>query len=355
MNRKDAPTTAFVPESSGEILVLDRSDAELWATCPWAAKAKADGKLLCHSTAANSGNEVHHAISRVIQDHIGSGGGLRAGELRQAMESALRYSRPDVQPDALAGLMPSLWGVADLLSGIHPTNILAFDGGEGEKSGQLSYDVPFGDDTVRLTTEVDLLTATESIEVLDEIDWKTGWKEHTKGSIATSFQFQFHAVVVLTKFPNIRCVRVRVWNTRLRRLTYAVEFTRDDLPKYEARLKMAAYTFMQHRNAENPPTWPAVEKCVICDACAICPLLQGTETLDAAIDPGGYVERMAVLDAALGGMKKVAAALRKKLGHDIVGPTGAAFGWGKPKTDRAPSNKLYVAKPSDEDDEPTDE
>jgi hypothetical protein len=32
-----------------------------------------------------------------------------------------------------------------------------------------------------------------------------------------------------------------------------------------------------------------------------------------------------------------------------VGPSGAAFGWGKPKSDRAPSNKLYVSKGEDDD------
>jgi hypothetical protein len=329
---------SFVDQPDGGLFVADRSTLQHWADCPWQAKAIADGRCRTVGIAAEAGSAVHAAFSAVTIEWIESNGAMSPVDLRQDVEHHLRNSRPDIQPEALAAAMPSLWQWAKLISSIHPGNILGFDGGEEldpPRSGQLAYDIV--DLGVRITGELDLITSTESIEVLDVYDYKTGWKTHDVGDVASSFQFQFYAVLALETYPKVECVRFRVFDTRSNRIIYAVNFLRSRLHDYMVRIRSAIDSMRTHQ--DNPPTWPTLEKCSICPAAALCPVAD-EPLADLAADPPGFVKRMVAVGARLDAMQALAAKHVDATGKDIECGT-IRFGRGKPKANRKPTAELY--------------
>ncbi len=267
------------------------------------------------------------------------------------MESALRSSRPDVQPQVIEAAKYSCYGWGRYLKGKHPENILRYDGGANERSGQLAWDIePLG---LRFTAELDFLTTTQSPEVLEDMDYKSGWKRYYIDTIANRFQFRMHAWLVLNNYPEIQALSVRVWQPRFGGAGYPVLFKRSQMNEFEAQIRHAAGLYKMHRNdlPQLSPTWPAEDKCAICSAAAICPAA-GRPATDIAKDPVGYVEQMHAIDASLAAMRKAAAAHVKATGADIVTQSGLAFGMQKPKSERK-QNSLYSikAKEQSEDDD----
>jgi hypothetical protein len=330
---------SFVDQPDGGLYVVDRSTLQHWADCPWQAKAIADGRCRTVGIAAEAGSAVHPAFSAVTIEWIASQGAMSPVDLRQDVEHHLRNSRPDIQPEALAAAMPSLWQWAKLISSIHPGNILGFDGGEEldpPRSGQLAYDIV--DLGVRITGELDLICSTESLEVLDVYDYKTGWKTHEVGDVASSFQFQFYAVLALETYPKVECVRFKVFDTRANRLTYAVPFTRARKHDYMVRIRSAIESMRTH-NHDNPPTWPVLEKCSICPAAALCPVADEA-IADLAADPPGFVKKMVAVGARLDAMQALAAKYVDASGQDIECGE-LRFGRNKPKSTKKSPATLY--------------
>jgi hypothetical protein len=326
----------FTFDDAPRLMVLDRSTLEAWALCPWQAKAIEEHRVTAWPLLPVIGEEIHQAISRATHTWVDSGGILSPSELRDTVEAELLAARPDVQPEALEGFRASIYAWASHLHKIHPENILGMDGGESRgKSGQLSVD--FNDLGVRVTSELDLLYAGESVELLHEVDWKTGHKIHTAGDVRHSFQFTLHAVLVLEVFPNVQALEVVVWNTRTNRPTYRVEFRRERLGEYRARVRMA----IQARATEydTPTPWPALEKCEQCPAAALCPVAH--EPLrDVRRDPAGAVLQLVALEAKADAIKKLLAGHVDGAGQDIVAE-GVAFGRRKPSS-RKPNATLYA-------------
>ena len=329
---------SFIAPLEDTLFVADRSTLQHWADCPWQAKAIADGRCRTVAIAAEAGSAVHAAFSAVTIEWIESHGALSPVDLRQDVEHHLRNSRPDIQPEALAAAMPSLWQWAKLISSIHPGNILGFDGGEEldpPRSGQLAYDIV--DLGVRITGELDLICSTESLEVLDVYDYKTGCKTHDVGDVASSFQFQFYAVLALETYPKVECVRFKVFDTRANRLTYAVPFTRARKHDYTVRIRSAIESMRTHQ--DNPPVWPTSEKCGICPAAAICPAAD-EPLADLAKDPAGFIGKLVAVEARADAMRKLATAYVDANGADIQAGS-VAFGRAKPKAQRKATAELY--------------
>lgn len=324
-------------------LVLDRSTLERWSTCPWQAKAIEDRRVQTSSNMAAAGEEIHQAISRTIGAWLDSDGMISPSDIRQELEMHLRQSRPDMQPEALAGCMASAWSFSQFLSTIHPGNVLAFDGGEDrERSGQLSMDLEgIG---VRVTSELDLLYAGDSIELLHEVDWKTGWKHHSASDVAHSFQFQLHADLVFTKYPAVNGLEVVVWDTRSNRRTYRVTFDRKRMGDFRSRVRMAVESRMRHY--ANPPTWPTVEKCSFCDAAAICPEA-GEPARDIATNPANVLKQLIATQAKEEALRKLLTGYVDSHGRDVT-VDGHAFGR-KTAAERKPTAKVYkLSAESDE-------
>lgn len=329
---------AFGIQTESDLVTLDRSTIEMWARCPWQAAAIESGRCLNVSDAMLSGIEGHEALSRTALLWIASNGAYSPSELCEELKRELRATRPDVQPDAISGVIKSAWDWARFIHGIHPGNIMALDGGDEldpPRSGQLAAD--FDDLSVRVTSEIDLLYSGESPELLHEVDYKTGWTPFDADTVAKSFQFQCHAMLAFTNYPDVNGLEVTVWDMRRNQRSYRVVFDREREHQYRARIRMACQTYLEHR--DNPPVWPSVEKCGGCPAAAICPLGEAVQATCAA-DPQRFVAHMAALSAMVENMKDQASKYVDATGKDIVAD-GIAFGRSKPASSRKAAATLY--------------
>ena len=168
--RREALKSLVDTDVGSDFEVVDRSAAEHAMTCPWQAKAIETGRCKTVGILAEAGEAAHKAFGDVLHSWIDSHGAISKSDLIQDVEFAVRNARPDLQPEAIRSIQSSIWNWATLIvgsqgvPGIHPTNILGFDGGEDiGKSGQLAIDFP--DLRTRYTSELDFLYQGDSQEV----------------------------------------------------------------------------------------------------------------------------------------------------------------------------------------------
>jgi len=331
---------SFIAAGAPKFPIVDRSTLERYSICPAQARIVDSGAVLTYSDAANSGQEVHDAFSGAITEYIESERlDWSPKEFADGVLRRLRHSRPDVQPDVLDAAAGAVWKFTEIVTGMHPDNILKYDGGQGKRSGQLAIDIP--ECGIRFTSELDFLHSGPAKNVLHLTDWKSGWKFHDAASIEKSFQFGSHAVLILDTYPKIDVVEISVFNTRRNRLVGPVEFERNRFDSYKARLISAGTVMMQNRNVPTAelPCWPAVEKCRICDASKLCPIQPPPSVKD---DPVEFVKSLIALEAKFDAMKAEAAEYVDATGEDIVTEDGTAFGRSKPASDRKPPAAIYT-------------
>lgn len=333
---------SFVEVPGDDLETLDRSQLERWSVCPWSAKAIEDGRCKTVSLAAEAGEAIHQALATVTRTWVQDGDtydtswSARDG-LRTDLEFELRRSRPDLQPEVLAGMMPSLWAWAKFLSEIRPGNVLAFDGGRDVgRSGQLAYDMP--DLGARVTSELDLLYACrETTELIEAVDYKTGHGSHDVYDVAGSFQFQMHAFLVLHHYPDVKALRMRVWDTRANRVTYAATFPRTRFTDYEWRVRSAVE--VRRNNRGQPPTWPTTESCRVCPAAAICPVA----TYPIKAEPAEVLRDLIAVEARADALRERLTAHVDATKQDIQAD-GVWFGRRKPASSRKPNATIYSVK-----------
>lgn len=331
------------------LTTLDRSSLERWSICPAQARIIEAGNVNTTSAIATAGGEGHDALSRTICEFFDSNGQMGAEELRNSVWAYVMQSRPDVQPDAIRGIKASVWAWSKLVAELHFLQLMKFDGGSGERSGQISADLE--ELGLRVTTELDLLYSTPSKEVVVEVDYKTGHFRHRVQDIADSFQFNMHAWLIFENFETVNCVQLRVWNTRLNDLTYLVEFKREDLHKYACRIREAGVQWMKYHAAEvtKVPGWPEIKKCSDCAVSSLCHVGPGRAVDELNADPGGYVDSIVALQARLDAMTELADAYVRKTNNPIVSTHGNCFGFAPPKRATKPKTSLYQQR-KDEDD-----
>lgn len=342
----------FVDEPAGPPpIIIDRSTLERYADCPHQGYLVERKMVSTGGMDAEVGSAVHDELSAAVAMRRYNACDPR--ELREWIEEGALKSRPDLQPEVVAALRRA-YPIVDLICR-HPSgsprsfeDILRFDGGDDEAAGQLAADILPADDTrgaVRLTAELDLLMAGASVEELELVDWKSGWRHWTASDVKDSFQFQQYAWLVFRCYPAVQRVRVRVYMTRDGLATSAVEFTRDrDFWQINARLLSAATIYLEHHKAEDPetvPAWPLPDRCSLCPAAQRCRVAHEPER-ELAVDPVAYLQQYVVLQAATDRMRAAMISVVRKQGRDIVGD-GVAFGTGKPKAARAAACDLYEA------------
>lgn len=314
-----------------DFIVLDRSTLERAATCPFQAAAIEQGRVNNNFLITAAGQECHEAISQTIREWIETEGAHEyPSDLASTLEQNLHGTRPDVQPAAIAGLRASIYELSRFIWKINPGNILRFDGGEDlGRSGQLAVDI---EPHYRVTAEIDLLYASESPELLREIDWKSGWKVYSVSDVVNSFQFNLHAMLVFENYPSVNGLELRVWDTRVNRQTFSVTFHRAKMGAFRVRLLSAIQAYETEVRGPNPATWPAVEKCCQCPAASLCPV-SGETILQIATDPVGSVRKLAALRAKADAWEALLQAQVDFQGHDIV-DGDIAFGRNKPVSRR---------------------
>jgi len=324
----------------------DRSTLETAAECPRQARFIETKAVLNTSFAMASGQGCHDAFSDTISDYVESRGQVSFDDTKQLFLQRLAAARPDVQPDVIKGGERSAYAFAKYLHELHWENIRCWDGGRGEHSSQLAYDLEeFG---LRVTSELDLLHDSESPEVLTAVDFKSGWQLWRHGDVRSAFQFQLHALLVSEKFPTIKALEYKVWNTRLNSLTYPVLFKLDAESLYpiKFRVRNAAKAYFDTRGKDPAEcaAWPLVEKCNCCPAAHLCDqskLPEGT--------PEQWVDKIVGLEAQASALSKLAAKHVKETGQDISCKSGNFFGRDRPKKKSYPKYEVYQLKATKSD------
>jgi hypothetical protein len=354
---KQAISNGFVDEEEVQAgpapIILDRSTLERWAECPHQA-FHVDRHLVPNdSFDAQVGAAVHDVLSRACAARAMDA--TPAHELRDSLEVWAAQARPDIQPAVVAALRRA-YPIVQVLTTLPgnsrdraPEDLSRFDGGKGERSGQLAFDLlPAAEGgsrgPIRLTTELDLLLATASPAELEIVDWKAGRKQWTATDVAESFQFQFQAAAVFRCYPDVERVSVRVFMTRDGEATSPVVFSRErHLYAITQRLLKAVEWFLRFRDAESPEdveAWPSPDKCGVCPAAMRCCVVDQQPERDVAAHPEQALRRLVVLEEQAGRLKRSLSALVRENGKDIVA-SDVAFGVNKPKAARAPTCDVY--------------
>lgn len=316
--------------------VLDRSTLEAWAICPYMASQLELGAVKVVGELAVAGELTHQCFSAATKLWVESNMGVSDRDLVQAIQNAAVDARPDLQPDVIRAASKHMaWEWATYLTRFgHINNILGFDGGEDcGRSGQLSVDVG---GAVEFTSELDFLRSANGQAFEDDL--KTGWKDWSDDDVRDSFQFQSHAVLVLSNYPEVETLFVRIWNTRRGTKTPWVAFHRADVGRYRARLFSALAVRMQ---GDTTP-WPSTEKCRICPCAIQCPACDDV----TRIEPVALGQRFVALEAAYDATKK---ALEKHVdAHgELVLPSGEVIGRNRPASERKKPLAVYQGVSSD--------
>lgn len=327
------------------LLPADRSILETAAECPRQARFMETGRVLNTTFAMESGNAFHGAASETITEYVESRGQSSFDDTKEYFLQRLAASRPDVQPDVIQAGQRCAYSFAKYLHSLHWQNIRCWDGGRGENSSQLAYDMPeFG---LRITSELDLLHDSESPDVIAILDFKSGRAEWDHADVYSAFQFQLHAVLALKKFPDVKAVQVSVYNTRKNLFTYPVLFKRESMYNFEFRIRNAALAYFKTRDKEPEAcdAWPMVDKCSTCVAAAICDCAKFPEG-----SPEEWVDKIVALESQASALSKLAAQHVKKTGCDIQTERGNLYGANAPKRVVAARMKTYSIskKPSTE-------
>lgn len=319
------------------IRTIDRSDLEEWAVCPMRALLGI-GRKKSVGIIAEVGNASHDAISQTISSFVDSQGALNPHDLMLELETNFRSARPDLQPDVIKSLCRSAYAISRIIGDEHYQNILRYDGGAGELTGQLAHDIE--DIGVRVTSELDLLMSTPSPEVVQVYDWKSGHKQWNEDDVFKSFQFQLQAWLVLQNYPDVQMVRVSIFNTRTNTKTYSVEFKRHNLADYDSRIRYAATLFVTYSDKSTAPTWPASDKCDTCPVALWCDAAGG-DVNEVKQDPEYWVDQLVALEAKKKAIEKALGPICLGRGQDIVTKSGNAFGFDKPKRSVKPKPTSY--------------
>lgn len=341
-----------MPFTEDELEVIDRSALEPWATCPTQGYLLASGKLT--GEPLDVGSEVHGIISAAVAERQENGAQPR--ELRDLMSTASYDSRPDIQPRVAHVVKIASWSIVQLIcfkdsnNERHPDDLLCYDGGKDDRTGQIAEDLEVDGTAYRLTCELDALMATDSPEELDYLDWKSGWTHWTASDVRVSFQFQFYAWVMLNRYPKVNRVRIRVFMCGESSSTGVVEFDRKDMYLWQRRIMSALRLRASYKAAESAgdvEAWPQPDRCATCPVAVRC-AEAARDDVEVAVDPENYLGRYIAMDAATSKMKAILTVYTRKLGHDLEAG-GNAFGCNRPKAARAAPMDAY-ALPSFESD-----
>lgn len=323
--------------------VVDRSDLESM-DCPQAAQFVRKGIVLNRSIAMDSGNAVHEALSQATRSYVSSRGALNANETtEEAKQNLLFETRPDLIWHAWEGFSPSARSWGWFITKLHADNILRFDGGEGDRSGQLAFDYP--DLKLRPTTELDLLHSGPSREVLHIVDYKSGFARWTAEAVKNAFQFRFQSYQVFENYPEVSAVEVRIWDTRYNSLTYGVEFRRDrdhEPIHWEIRKRAELWKKYHDKEPDQVPAHPDVERCLRCPAVTLC--MHSKHLAEPINDPERYLLETAAMERIVDARKELLEEAVKRRGSDIVASDGTCFGLDKPKANRKTEMKIYTRK-----------
>lgn len=336
--------------------IVDRSTLQRWADCPFQGYA-AEHKLVETQTEATAtGIESHEAIATAVAA-VAAGTAQSVSEVVDLLVAEAIKTRPDVQPTVVESIRYAAWGIARVLlyqengEPRHPNDIIRFDRGQDDRSGQIAYELDVDKDVITATCRLDLLLATPAPTMLSIVDFKTGWGEVSANDIFASFQLGcFQPGLVMLVYPEVNTVSVQAYNTKFNDLTEPVIFRRDrHLAAMIERIRAACRVraaYVKRDVIDDVPTWPFPKKCASCPAARICPRIRTVISAEPAAGQSiqdthaELLSQFIAVNAARDQLYDLLTAYTDKHG-DIRLPSGQAFGRNKPPSKRRPTADLY--------------
>lgn len=315
---------------------VDHSTLAAFCECPSRGRMVSDGIVTECSRDLLVGQELHDCLARVTKQFIRIGATVTNTELASWLREELAHVRPDLQPSVLDAIRPTVWSWANWLWEQGRLSIMRHDGGEGQYSGQLAVNIS----GVLVTSELDLLLATPSPELVRIVDYKSGWSNWDEDAISNSLQFQLHAFLVMTNYEQVESVDVRVWKTRTNSLTHAVRFKRTRMDEIRARLEQAVEVWKRNRQLPlaEVDCHPKFDYCQHCPALLMCE--PGQRCTGVFQPPEGLLSELVQLTARCDRITEILSEQVDATGQDVT-VNGHAFGLGKPKANRKPTKSLY--------------
>lgn len=333
----------FKPPEELSPELLDRSTLDRYATCQLAGWAVETGKVLGAGKAADSGSEAHDVIAGGVAEYAAHG-----IPPREHIKAASLMTRPDVQPDVIDALKRAAWWIDNYLTSMHPNDLILFQGGEGNRSGQLAREIlPATKEHGAIigTSEVDLVVAGPTPVELFETDNKSGRTVWSTIDIKNSFQFGFHNWLIFGNFPDLQVLHTRVFMTRFGVATPWFRFTRKDAEQFEGRLLMAvkarsdAMKLAAEGKEDQIECWCDADSILSCPAVHLSKRLKEPQA-DLAKNPAQFAEDTWVMENVLHNRKKSLRQWVAEHGEITGGKIG--FGLNAPKTPRKPTANQYI-------------
>lgn len=328
--------------------ILDRSTLERWANCPQQAYHVAKRQIDDCSYPTVIGTECHSLIANAIATVADSDSIVRPYEFADGLKAVCTPARADVQTRVTDIIRRCAWTLGKLICERASSDIIRFDGGKGNLSGQLGWDIT---PHRRVTGEVDLLLATPSREQVELWDWKSGWKHWTATDVRDSFQFQTYAWLIFKNYPEVQSVVVRVLMLAENESTPDYTFRREQVRQIEQRLILAVDLFdlyAKASDADNVPAWPLPDKCALCPATKHCRFVHHRVD-DVEKNTADAIRKLAALRAETDRIESALTLIVRKdanaklAGEIVADSNGTKIAWGvnKPKTARAATCGLY--------------
>lgn len=328
--------------------ILDRSTLERWANCPQQAYHVAKRKIDDCSYPTVIGTECHSLIANAIATVVDSDSIVRPYEFAEGLMAVCTSSRPDVQARVTDIIRRCAWKLGNIVCERASSDIMKFDGGKGNLSGQLGWDIA---PQRRVTGEVDLLLATPSREEVELWDWKSGWKHWTATEVRDSFQFQTYAWLIFKNYPEVQSVSVRVLMLADNEATATYTFMRDHVRQIEQRLLLAVDLFDLYAGVDdgsNVPAWPLPDKCCLCPVTKHCRFVHHRID-DVEKNTPDAIRKLSVLRSETDRIESALTLIVRKdpnaklAGEVVAESNGKPIAWGvnKTKTARAASCDLY--------------
>ena len=292
---------------------------------------------LTSSMPTESGQEAHKVFGAGM---LARWEGATMNEIIQIMRDEMNRSRPDVQPDVIDACKRYLYKFAENLfftpAGYDrdPDDIVCFDGGTGQQSGQLACVM---NEKEGLTCEVDLLMRGETEGEMELHDWKSGRMHWTSGDVKQSFQFgTFYPYLVFRNYKHINRIHVVIHMPRKYEQTSPVTFHRDDMNAMNERLIRG----LEIANGDCKEIWPMNDKCKLCDVLKHCSMSQTIKVKESGED---MLKSLIIYEAYTKEIKKELKSIVDSSGEiSIINPSGETISYGSQKPKVAPKRIMSL-------------
>lgn len=285
--------------------VLQRSELQIRADCPHQANLciKYKDKIERHEVLPETGNQVHDIAKTAVKSNE-----FNLQDAADYIAEELPKIRPDLQPEALrAGR-----NLANEIRRFGGSRVLLCE--EPVTRSLIPATQQTGE--ILIVSEPDLVLATNKVDSIIVLDYKTGYKDRTNAEAMDDFQTCVGCWELWGKYPEVNTIHWWYLNTRIHTRSYArLERERDE-ENFQARIFETVKLYLD----KNDKAWPEPSKCAQCKVTRWCKVADyEATTLDG--DPKSYIDAFVALEARCNNMSETIKAACK-IGRRLYGTGG---------------------------------